>query len=67
MKRMVYPVFLILLVSQLGCGEKISDVLKKYEDDFQKKRDQFRSIANSSSEGKPPGALYELQPAAAIQ
>lgn len=47
MKRMVYPVFLILLVSQLGCGEKISDVLKKYEDDFQKKRDQFRSIANS--------------------
>ena len=47
MKQTTCLIVLILLVFQTGCGPKTSDVLKKYEGDFKKKREQFQSIAKS--------------------
>lgn len=47
----------------VGCGPKNSDVFKKYESDFQKKREQFQSISRtlaaggSTSSGKSCGDL----------
>lgn len=47
MKRILCLPLLLILVAQFGCGPKVSDVFKKYEGDFRKKREQFQSIANS--------------------
>jgi len=47
MRKLFYPFLLVFLVFPIGCGPKISDVLKKYEGDFQKKREQFKAIAQA--------------------
>ena len=47
MKNIAYLFLLVILIFQIGCGPKTSDVLKKYEGDFKKKREQFQSIAKS--------------------
>lgn len=52
MKRTLRLSLLVILISQLGCGAKVSDVLKKYEGDFKKKREQLQTIAR----GLPPKA-----------
>ena len=46
MKKISYLLLLIVLITQTGCGPTVSNVLKKYENEFREKRDQFRSIAN---------------------
>ncbi len=47
MKKISYLLVLVIFVFQIGCGPKVSEVFKKYEGDFKKKREQFQSIANS--------------------
>lgn len=48
MKKKLYLALLVIAAAaQFGCGPKISDVIKKYQADYQKKRDQFKEIANS--------------------
>ncbi len=47
MKNISYLFLLIIFIFQIGCGPNVSDVLKKYEGDFKKKREQFQSIAKS--------------------
>jgi hypothetical protein len=47
MKKISYLFLLVIFVFQSGCGPKVSEVFKKYEGDFKKKREQFQSIANS--------------------
>lgn len=49
MKRISYLLVLAILVCQIGCGPKVSEVFKKYEGDFKKKREQFQTIAGSLS------------------
>ncbi|MEP6900873.1 MAG: hypothetical protein ABJA66_03925 [Actinomycetota bacterium] len=47
MKKTSYLLLLVITVFQFGCGPKVSEVFKKYEGDFKKKREQFQSIAKS--------------------
>ena len=47
LKRTVRLSLLVILISQLGCGAKVSDVLTKYQGDFKKKREQFQTIAHA--------------------
>ncbi|MET0753377.1 MAG: hypothetical protein ABWZ66_08385 [Pyrinomonadaceae bacterium] len=50
MKRISYLFALAALIFQIGCGPKVSDVFKKYEGEFKKKREQFQSIAGALPE-----------------
>jgi hypothetical protein len=59
-KRAVRLSLLVILIAQLGCGPKVSDVLSKYEGDFKKKREQFQTIAHalpSTAAEKPCASL----------
>jgi hypothetical protein len=47
MKSTMRLSLLVILISQLACGAKVSDVLTKYQGDFQKKREQFQTIARA--------------------
>jgi len=50
-----------ILISQLCCGAKVSDVISKYQGDFQKKRDQFQTIAHRLP-AQPAGKCTSLNP-----
>jgi hypothetical protein len=46
-KRALPLSLLVILISQLGCGAKVSDVLGKHQSDFKKKREQLQTIARA--------------------
>lgn len=56
MKRIAYLLLPVVFILQLGCGPKVSEVFKKYEDDFKKKREQFQTIAKALSASGSPDA-----------
>ncbi|MBV9959975.1 MAG: hypothetical protein JO360_16225 [Acidobacteria bacterium] len=47
MKKIAGLLLLVMLIAHTGCGPKVSDVFKKYEGDFAKKREQFKAIAGA--------------------
>ncbi len=57
MKKISYLLLLAILFFQIGCGPKVSEVFKKYENEFKKKREQFQTIANAlpASDGHDAG------------
>jgi hypothetical protein len=59
LKSRFYLSLFVVLVSQIACGPKVSDVLSKYQGDFQKKREQFKAIAQAL----PPTAADKPCPA----
>jgi len=52
----------IVALFQGGCGKKISEVLKQYEGDFKKKREQLQSIARSLPSEATEKPCAGLQP-----
>ena len=61
-KTLVLPLVAAAILLQFGCGKKISAVLKQYEGDFKKKREQLQTIARSLPSEATEKPCPSLQP-----
>src|ERR1043166_7371018 len=61
-RTLLLPLLAIAVLLQIGCGKKISAVLKQYESDFKKKREQLQTIARSLPSEAREKPCSSLQP-----
>ena len=62
MKKIYLIPTLILIIAQFGCSPSNSDVIQKYQSNYQKKREQFKTIAKSLPESGGETECSDVKP-----